>query len=365
MRIGLKQNIKWCSLALGIAVAVVALVNVVSYAQEAVKRSEGFALQVSPATLIETIKPGEQKTMDLKIENQSVNKEHLKIELREIKVDKESGEISLLETEPVGIKDWATFSHPTFTLESGEAIVQKITIAMPKEAGFAYSFALVISRVVENTSVNRGAVLSGSVAVFSLVAVDKPGATRSFEIEKVSVPSINEYLPVEIAIQFRNTGNTFVQPAGNIFIQRGSDDAMPIATIPVNEKRGFLLPGAPRTITATWEDGFPAYRVVTDPDGQQRKELVWDWTKITDFRIGRYVAKVVAVYNDGQRDVPVVREVSFWVIPWRAILFLVAVITLIVLVVRKLVQQKVQKAVKQALSDHGKENSKQHVKKKK
>lgn len=348
---------KWCFLVFGITVALVVAVNVASYAQEA-KRSEGFALQVSPATLVETVKPGQQKTMDLRIENQSINKEHLKIELREFNVDEKTGEITLLDTEPVGISDWVTFSDPTFTLESGQAIVQKISIAMPQEAGFTYSFALVISRVTESASVNKGAVLSGSVAVFALVSVDKPGATRSFDIVDLSVPGIIEYLPADISITFKNTGNTFVQPAGNVFIQRGSRDTTPIATLPVNEKRGYLLPGTPRTMTASWGDGFPAYRLVTDPDGQQRRELVWDWTKIMNFRIGHYIAKVVAVYNDGQRDIPIVREVSFWVIPWRAILFLIAVVVLIVLVARKLIQRKVRKAVKKALSERDEDHDK-------
>ncbi len=314
-------------LVLGVATALIGVVGTITYAQN-VTRSEGFALQVSPATLVDTVKPGQKKTLDLRIENQSVNKETLQIQLREFNVDKKTGEIDMLDTEPVGVGEWVTFSDPIFTLDSGEAMKQEISVNLPQETGFAYSFAVVISRTSESVT-ERGTTLSGSVAVFALINVDRPGATRSLEITDVSVPGVLEYLPADIDITFYNSGNTFVQPAGNVFIQRGSNDSVPIATVPVNDKKGYLLPDTPRTMTASWNDGFPVYESVTDADGQQRRELVWDWSKIADFRIGHYVAKVVAVYDDGERDIPVVREVSFWVIPWRIILFALAVVVVL------------------------------------
>ena len=349
---GIKQPFIFGSVVLGIAVVVVSIASLTTMAQQ--KTNGGFALQVTPVTLVGTVKPGVTKDLELKIQNQSTSKQNLQIQLREFDVDDDTGEIQLKDTEPVGISDWVTFSNPSFTLGLDKAITQKVTVDLPKESGFNYSFAILINRSDADPDVKGGAALNGSVAIFALLSVDKPGATREIKITDLSIPSIVEYLPAELGITFKNTGNTFVQPAGNVFIQRGSNDSEPIATLPVNENRGYLLPGKPRTLVTSWKDGFPAYQTVTDPDGQQRSELVWDLSKIADFRIGQYTAKVVAVYNDGKRDVPVIRETTFWVIPWRAILSLIVVIALVILISHKLVQRKTRKAVKRALANQEK-----------
>ncbi|MFZ3031816.1 MAG: hypothetical protein WA082_02160, partial [Candidatus Moraniibacteriota bacterium] len=39
-------------------------------------------------------------------------------------------------------------------------------------------------------------------------------------------------------------------------------------------------------------------------------------------RFGKYTAKLLLIYDDGKRDIPIEGEVSFWVIPWRLVLAL-------------------------------------------
>ena len=125
-----------------------------------------------------------------------------------------------------------------------------------------------------------------------------------------------------------NTGNTIVQPVGNVFVMRNSGDKDHISVLPVNPAKGYVLPDRPRTLTTQWDEGFPIYKKSQDtPNGEMKEELVWDWSKLTDFRIGLYTAKVIAVYNDGYRDIPIERTVQFWVIPWRIILIFLAVVS--------------------------------------
>jgi hypothetical protein len=339
----MKKILTWGGTALAFAVVLVGVANIATSAQES---EGGFALQVSPSPLVTTIKPGETKTLELRIRNEGNKAEELQIQPREFDVDKNTGEIKLKDTKPAEISDWITFGNQTFIIQPDKWSTQKITIALPEQTGFSYSLALVVSRANGEQGVESGAALSGSVAVFTLIKVDRPGATRKFEVTDLKATTgLYEYLPAEFDVTFFNSGNTIVQPTGNVFIQRGSNDGNPISVLPVNSARGYLLPNAPRTIRATWDAGFPAYKTTTDADGQQKRELIWDWTKITDFRIGQYTAKVVAVYNDGQRDVPIQKEITFWVFPWRAALFLIAVIAFVVLIGHKLIQRKVRKAV--------------------
>jgi hypothetical protein len=279
-----------------------------------------FSLQVTPSPLVTTLKPGTKTELDLKIRNAGSVTEDLKIEPRAFSFNDSTGQVTLKDTTPPDIADWVSFSAPKFTVKPGEWFTEKVRINLPENTGFSYSFALLISRQSNPTPTGGGRLLKGSVAVFTLVNVDRPGATRKLEIESFTTTKNRyEYLPVTFNVRLKNTGNTIVQPYGNIFVQRGADDNTPVATLPVNEARSYLLPGTTRTLTATWDAGFPAYQTSTAADGTETSKLVWDWSKVSEFRIGHYTAKLVAAYNDGRRDVPLQQETGFWVVPWKII----------------------------------------------
>lgn len=289
-----------------------------------------FFLQVSPSPLVVTMKPGETKSFDLKIRNASSKPEKLAIAPRSFEID-DNGEIKFDDTKtPPEIGEWTSFSAPKFTVQPGEWYVQKVTLAIPKEAGFSYSFALSITRQDDPLAVETGRKLKGSVAVFTLVNIDKPGATRTLELDSFSVDkNVYEYLPATLNVRLKNTGNSIVRPMGNIFIQRGANDIDPISTLPLNKNSGYILPGNVRTLAVDWDDGFPVERKTTDTTGAEKRSLEWNWGNLSHIRFGKYTAKVVAIYNDGQRDVPVVGEVSFWVIPWKLLLVLLVIILLV------------------------------------
>lgn len=298
--------------------------------QNALADDGEFFLQVSPSPLVVTMKPGETNSFDLKIRNASSKPENLAIAPRSFEVDS-AGEIKFDDTKaPPEIGEWTSFSAPKFTVQPGEWYVQKVTIAIPKEAGFSYSFALSITRQDDPLAVETGRKLKGSVAIFTLVNIDKPGATRTLELDKLSVDkTFYEYLPAKLNVRLKNTGNSIVRPMGNIFIQRGSNDKEPIGTLPLNANSGYILPGNVRTLSVDWDDGFPVERTTADSSGKERTDLEWNWGNLSHIRFGKYTAKVVAIYNDGQRDIPVMGEVSFWVIPWKLLLILLVILLLV------------------------------------
>ncbi len=329
------------------------VVGLLASIARAVDQSNGFSLQVSPSPLVATIKPGETKDLELKIRNAGAETEELKIESRKFSVNRQTGEVSLDDAAPSEIAQWVTYSAPKFKVNPGEWYTQKIHVALPKQSGFSYSLALIISRTQNPQATESGRLIKGSVAVFTLLNVDRPGAVRKIDITEFKASqSIYEYLPAQFSISFRNTGNTIVQPYGNVFIQRGSNDTTPIATLPVNDKGGYLLPDTPRTLDTTWSIGFPVFE--SPQAGSSDRHLRWDWSKMADFRIGPYTAKLVAIYNDGERDVPIEREVTFWVIPWRTILIITAVVGLLLYLRHKQIQRKTRKAVQKALEERDK-----------
>lgn len=310
-----------------------------------------FSLQVTPSPIVTTVKPGEVKELELKIHNTGSSAENLIIQPRSFHYDSTSGEPKLDENTPPEIASWITFANPTFSLKAGDWFTQKIKIDVPKQAGFSYSFVMMIKRAQDPNNPSAGRQLKGTVAVFALLNVDRPGATRKLEITDVSTTQqIYEFLPVTIKVRFKNTGNTIIQPYGNIFVQRESTDSSPISTLPVNQGRGYLLPSTERVLSAEWKEGFAVYETKTDASGNQVKYLKRNPDKLSQFRIGKYTAKIVAVYNDGTRDVPIEKVVTFWVVPWRAIGLSLLVIIGLIFLSRFFIKRKTEKAVKKALA---------------
>lgn len=312
-----------------------------------------FSLLVTPSPMITTVLPGKSTSIELKIRNTGTATEQLKIQTRQIAYDNVTEKASIDDTKPAEINQWVHFSAPVFTIKAGEWYTQSIRIDAPKEAGFSYSFAFLINRANDQAKSENGQQLKGKVAIFALINVDRPGAKRELVLgDFAPTQQLYEYLPTTFDVKFRNTGNTIIQPYGNVFIQRGSNDKAPITTLPVNDTSGYLLPGTVRTLHASWSDGFPVYSTSNGPDNQQVVKLEWNLDRVTHFRIGQYTAKIVAVYNDGTRDIPIIREVTFWVFPWKAALIILAVLAGTILLIRYTNKRRTEKAVRRALQQH-------------
>ncbi|QQS20047.1 hypothetical protein IPL85_01145 [Candidatus Saccharibacteria bacterium] len=292
---------------------------------------QGFSLQVSPSPLVTTVRPGTNTVLELQIRNTNTTTQALKMGLRPFTVNETTEQVSLGDNPSQAIQQLVRFEEPTFTLQAGQIFTQRIHINTTSDAAFTYNFAVTIAQQNPPKAAKGTSAIAGSVAVFTLVNVDRPGAVRQFSLKSVSLSKRTyEYLPASVSIKLKNTGNTDVQPTGTVFIQRHSSDTVPLATLALNKDGGFIIPGTTRTFVAEWDDGFPHYETVTEPDGTKKQKLVWKGG-ISKLRMGRYVAKVVAVYNDGQRDTPVMAELSFWVIPWRMLLCLLLIIIVLII----------------------------------
>lgn len=287
-----------------------------------------FSLQVTPSPLVFSAKPGVSTTVPLKIRNAGPQTEVLKIEPKSFKLNQLTGDISLLNEPPREVDSWISFSDPVFTVKPGEWFTQNVTFDPPETVGFSYSFVLQISRTQDPTVKEGERGLKGTVAVFTLINIDRPDATKKLEIASFSTnKNVYEYLPVSLSTTLRNTGNTILQPYGNIFIQRNYDDPEPIATLPFNDQRGYILPDTTRTLTNSWDDGFPVYTTTTK-DGKDSTGLSWNWSNSSNLRFGKYTAKLVAVYSDGVRDIPLEATTQFWVLPWKFMLAALVVIAI-------------------------------------
>lgn len=319
---GIATNRTWLIIVIVTIATTLALLVPSATAQDS---SGEFSLQITPSPLVFSAKPGTSTTVQLKIRNSGPQTEELKIEPKAFKIDQVTDDITLLETSPPEVDSWISFTAPIFTVSSGEWYTQDVTFSPPATAGFSYSFALQISRTQDPAVEEGERALKGTIAVFTLINIDRPGATKELEIASFGAnKNIYEYLPVSLSTSLRNTGNTILQPYGNIFIQRGHNDEVPIATLPFNDQNRYILPDTTRTFTNIWDDGFPVYTTTTT-NGNDSTRLTWDWDNVNNLRYGRYTAKLVAIYNNGSRDIPLEASTQFWVIPWKFLLVCIAI----------------------------------------
>ena len=277
------------------------------------QQSDGFSLQVTPSPIISTIEPGKNSEIEFKVKNGSAKPEKLKLELKSFEIDSVSTEVQIKDETPSEVKDFVSFSEPEFTAQPGEWFTQKLRVNTPRDAGFTYNFVILISRASAPEKVEGGSALEGSVAIFTLLSINRPDAIKKLEITSFSSPKkLYEYAPAKFDLVVKNTGNTFVQPEGNIFIGRSANEKVPISVIQINPGNGYTIPGSSRTLNSSWEDGFPRRN--------DKGDLIWDWSKLSQIRLGKYTAVATVVYDDGQRDNVVTSTLSFWIIPWKILL---------------------------------------------
>jgi hypothetical protein len=293
-----------------------------------------LSLVTSPLPLSLVAKPGTTVSTDLRIQNIGPTTEHLKVTVMKFGAEGENGTPSLLHPGPSDdfIK-WASFSQTQFNAEPNTWKTIKMTVTLPKSAAFGYYYAVVFSRANEATVENK-ANLKGAIATLVLLEAKVPQAKRSVQVlEFTSAHNLYEFLPATFNVRVKNTGNVHVAPLGNIFIKRGKKT---ISILNVNMNGGSILPGTNRAFSAKWNDAYPKYipkeedgKAVLNKKNQPEHKLDLGNFDVTKVRIGRYTAHMVLAYNDGTRDIPIEGTVTFWVIPWRAIILAIVMVALL------------------------------------
>lgn len=246
---------------------------------------------------------------------------------------------------------WISFGQATISAKPKEWTTIAYSIAIPKTAAFGYYYGIKISQATNQQQV-PGSKIQGEVLIPLLLTVRKNGA-----VAKATVISfkptffLNEYLPVLFTVRVSNSGNVQVKPRGNIFVHTGNDNNM--ATLDINASQGNILPGGNRAFTASWNDGFfvkePIMKdgeIELDKNNKPMTHLVINWNNLTHFRIGKYTANLLLVYDNGKRDVPIEAATTFWVFPYTIVGVSIISILIIVLIIRLLIKLAIKRELK-------------------
>jgi hypothetical protein len=310
----------------------------------------GINLTLSPSFLNLTTDPGTPVISQLRVKNNSNFTEYLEFNLAKFDAADGGERPRLMEvTGEDTFINWISFSEPQFTVAPNEVKTVKFTISPPKEASLGYYYAILVKRIQEQTPAEGQAAVSGAPAFLVLLEVRTPNAKRELQIVDFRTDqTIYEYLPTEFRVKVKNSGNIHLVPAGDIFIDWGG--SKDIAVFKANEGRGNILPGTERTFTAKWNDGFPMRvpkvengKEVRDENGKTVYTTKYDFSQANKFRIGKYTAHLLLVYDNGQRDIPVEATVSFWVIPWKILGLGIIVLLFVLLGVKSTISSGVKR----------------------
>ncbi|HSX37174.1 MAG TPA: hypothetical protein VLG13_03640 [Patescibacteria group bacterium] len=315
---------------------IVFAVNLFALSLPATARAADFNLTASPLPIDLSVKPGGAVSTPLKVQNTGSQTVRVKVTLMKFKANGTSGKPEILDLTPLDTYiDWVSFSETSFQAEPNVWHTITMTIRAPKEAAFGYYYAVVFSESDTNQTLTSSQhnIVHGAVSSLVLLDVNAPGEKRTLTVKSyVSARKIYEFLPADFTVVVHNSGNVHAVPSGDIFISR--DKKNDIAHMAINASGGNILPGTDRLFTASWSDGFPSYQtkrvngqILSDKSGKPMRVLSWDGLNLSKLRIGHYYAHLLLTYNDGTRDIPVEGDLSFWVIPWRLIIFAILIPT--------------------------------------
>ncbi len=279
-------------------------------------------LTLSPISLQLEVDPGKSKSGEIKIRNNSTEPEALKVSFATFSFNEATQQINLNSQNNETFLQWISVDQPEFVVQPAEWSTINVTFAPPPEASLGYYFAVILNRASEPAE-GGTTKISGAPAVLVLTNVVSPLAQRELQLDSFKVPKVwVEFLPQQFLLNIRNSGNVHLPPTGNIFIDSGNKKD--IAVLSINPNNSLILPNSSREYTVTWNDGFPKWidetekdQPVLDENGQPKQKLEWNFAEADRFRIGKYTAHLLLVYDNGERDVPIESFVSFWVIPWR------------------------------------------------
>lgn len=347
---------------IGLVLAIVLIMSAILLPDSLVLAAgEGSNITTSPIAVDLAIKPGETKSTTLQVQNNGPRTTDIKVEATTFTAKNETGEAAINPKSTDPSLQWVSFSPSVVTAEPGVWKKVEMTISIPKDASLGYYYAVLFKPVLSTDGIDKSSnTISPSNAVLVLVDTSTTNESRNLSITSfTSTKKVYEYLPATFNLNIRNNGNIFLAPKGVIYISKDASFKSTIATIDFNKANGRILPHSNRIFTVNWDDGFPVFqnktslgKPVVNKKGQPVQQLNWDFTKTNSFRIGKFYARAALVYNNGTRDIPVYSVVSFWVIPWKLILVIFAIVLIQIFFISRFIRyrrmykkdQKAQKA---------------------
>lgn len=272
-------------------------------------------LEISPALVELNAEKGKTYNLNIKVTNVTTSDLVYDTSVDDFNSKDESGSPQILLDSDlpssISIKSWIQ-TIPTFSLNTRQSrtIVANITIPQNAEPGGHYGVLRFAGHAPELESTGVGLAASAGALILVRVSGDisEQAEIASFTTEnKGGRTWFFENSPVTFATRVKNTGNIHVKPVGNVVVKDMFGNI--VSTLDVNSDKGNVLPSSIRKFEST---------------------INKDWM------IGYYTANLTLGY--GTNGQAITATASFWVIPYKIILSVIAIGATLVFVLTKLIK---------------------------
>jgi hypothetical protein len=259
---------------------------------------------ITPTKVELNLDPGDKTTAEVKVINRTGESATFEFSTEDFEGSDDPSQATVFmgdEDSPIGARAWLKPEIDSIVLQHGETLTFNVDVAVPSDATPGGHYAVLFaSRTVDRYQEEAGVKFTSRVGTLFLVTVSGE-IIESGSLNPPEVPKLSESGPIDIGLVFNNEGNVHLKPSGKVIIRNffGRE----VASIDVRE--WVILPESSRRTLAEW-DGHHLF--------------------------GRYTA--TAELSFGSDGMPVIAQSSFWVIPWKVVLAVIAgLLAMIILII--------------------------------
>jgi hypothetical protein len=244
------------------------------------------SLTVSPLNFDLEINPGEEKTGNIFVGNDSEQDLEITVEFSDFFVDdagkyifSDGREIANNNLKPYLMGKWLAVNEEDFSLEKGKSKVVEYKIKAPEDANLGGHYGAIFFRTKCNLEEDKNVVytdksdvcVSGRAGVLFLVQVGGEAAKNGV-IKKVDLPKISFSDKSKLSIEIANEGNTHFKPEGEVLVK--SIFGKEISKLEIKDRT--LLPTTSRVFSENLQrsDFLGFYKVsgkIKDGEGREMK----------------------------------------------------------------------------------------------
>lgn len=283
----------------------------------------GEALEIAPPVVTLTADSGQTITTQIQIRSASGARLLVTSAVNDFTAAGEDGTPKVLldsdetESNPYSLKTWVA-PLQDMILEPKQIKALTVTIHVPARTAPGGYYGVIRFTATPPELKDTGVSLSASLGSLIFLRINGQ-AKEGLELQDFTVSggghtgSLFESAPLEFAQRLKNTGNTNLQPAGQVSIT--DMFGQKIANVNVNLPPRYILPQTTRKFTEPLDSA-----VIGDK-----------------FLFGQYTATLKLTYGDNKQEVA--GTITFWVIPYRLIGFIVLGLIVAFFVIRALLRR--------------------------
>ncbi|MEK7528059.1 MAG: hypothetical protein AAB574_03540 [Patescibacteria group bacterium] len=275
-----------------------------------------LGISAIPPRLEISVEPGKTITKEIKVRNESPVEKIISTKVKDFVVVDDTGTPLQVESQGDSSNRWAAsswiqVSATSLKLKPGETKTLMVTVVAPDDALPGGHYAMILHSPQNETTLSQtGSLIETNVG--TLVYVTIPGDIKeSALIKDFSAPRFSEYGPIDFKATVTNLSDIHITPAGRIAVTNSL--GFNAATLPLESVN--IFPYTSREYLSTLD----------------RKLM-----------LGRFRAQFMATY--GTTGQLVNATLFFWVIPWRLLLTITAILIIIIAIIKLNYKRAIEKS---------------------